>query len=390
MWSNIGMRKAYSYRIYLTKGQQRILNQQLEASRWVYNQMLATRRDAWEQERRTLGLDDLINLLPQWKAERSDLKLVHSQVLQNIAQRVHLAFQAFFRRVRNGEQPGYPRFKGKGRYDSLTYPQYGNGVRLDGSELILSKIGRVKLVLHRPLEGTVKTVTVRRIATGKWFASFSVELPDAPQDMPPEPTVVGVDVGLEHFATLSTGEQLANPRFFRTDERALAKAQRRLSKAGYPLGEGTSERRKRRKIVAHIHERIANRRKDVAHKLSRRLVNGFQIIVFEDLRIARMITNHCLAKSIADAAWNQLASYTCYKAAEAGRTYIEVDPRGTSQCCSRCHGIAGTLWAKDLSVRVHQCPLCGLEIDRDLNAALNILALGLQRIGTQSVEAAPL
>jgi putative transposase len=377
------MRKAYSYRMYLTKGQQRILSQQLEASRWVYNQMLQARRDAWDQDGRSLGLYDLINLLPQWKVERPDLKLVHGQVLQNIAQRVHLAFQAFFRRVRNGEQPGYPRFKGKGRYDSLAYPQYGNGARLDGSDLILSKIGRVKLVLHRPCKGTVKTVTVRRTATGKWFASLSVELPDAPEDLPPEPTVVGVDVGLEKFATLSTGETVNNPRFFRKDEQALAKAQRKLSKAE----KDTPERRMRRKVVSHIHERIANRRKDFAHKLSRRLVHTFQIIVFEDLGIARMITNHCLAKSIADAAWNQLATYTRYKAEEAGRTYIEVDPRGTSKRCSRCHTVVGYPLGEALSVRLHQCPYCGLEIDRDLNAALNILALGLQRIGSQSVEA---
>jgi putative transposase len=191
--------------------------------------------------------------------------------------------------------------------------------------------------------------------------------------------IIGVDVGLEKFATLSTGEEISNPRFFRKDEQALAKAQRKLSKAE----KGTPERRRRRKVVAHIHERIANRRKDFAHKLSRRLVHTFQIIVFEDLRITWMIKNHCLAKSIADAAWNQLTMYTRYKAVEAGRTYLEVDPRGTSQHCSRCHGIV----KKDLSARVHQCPFCGLEIDRDLNAALNILALGLQRIGSQSVEA---
>jgi putative transposase len=166
---------------------------------------------------------------------------------------------------------------------------------------------------------------------------------------------------------------------FVKDEQALARAQRRLSNAE----KGTPERRKRRKVVAHIHERIANRRKDFAHKLSRRLVNTFQIIVFEDLSIARMITNHCLAKSIADAAWNQLASYTRYKAASAGRTYIEVDPRGTSQRCSRCHALV----QKTLSVRIHQCPFCGLEMNRDLNAAYNIVGLGLQSLGSQPREA---
>jgi putative transposase len=136
-------------------------------------------------------------------------------------------------------------------------------------------------------------------------------------------------------------------------------------------------------VVAQIHERIANRRKDFAHKLSRRLVNEFGIIVLEDLGICRMIKNHRLAKSIADAAWNQLATYTRYKAASAGRVYVEVDPRSTSQRCSHCHGVV----KKDLSMRMHQCPSCGLEIDRDLNAALNILAVGLHSIGSQPVEA---
>jgi putative transposase len=188
-----------------------------------------------------------------------------------------------------------------------------------------------------------------------------------------------VDVGLAKFATFSTGEQVENPRFFRKDAPALAKAQRKLAKAE----PGTPERRKRRKVVAHIHERIGNRRKDFAHKLSRRLVNEFDIIVFEDLHIAGLLKNHTLAKSIADAAWNQLATYTRYKAANAGRTYLAIDPRGTSQRCSRCQGVV----RKELSVRVHHCPYCGLEIDRDLNAALNILAVGLHSSGIQSGEA---
>ncbi len=236
------------------------------------------------------------------------------------------------------------------------------------------------MIDHRPMVGAIKTLTLRRTRTGKWFACFSVAT--EPEPLPETQRAVGVDVGLETFATLSTGEQIANPRFFRKAERALAKAQRKLSKTE----QGTPERRKRRKVVAQIYERIANRRKDFAHQLSRRLVNEFGIIVFEDLQIARMIKNHSLAKSIADAAWNQLATDTRYKAGNAGRTYIEIDPRGTSQRCSRCSAVV----KKALCVRVHQCPACGLEIDRDFNAALNILAVGLHSIGSQSVEAQPL
>jgi putative transposase len=367
------MRKAYKYRISLTKGQQRLLNQMLEECRFVYNQTLASRREAWEQRQETLALYDTQSLLPAWKIERPSLKTVHSQVLQNVQVRVDLAFKAFFRRVKAGEEEvGYPRFKGFGRYDSITYPQYGNGVRLNGSALILSKIGSVKVILYRPVEGQIKTVTIRRSATGKWYTSLSVET--ALQPPSPNSSAVSVDVGLESFATLSNGEKIANPRFFRQDEHELAKAQRKLSRAE----KGTSERTKRRKVVGHAHERIANRRSNFAHQESRKLVNRFGIVAFEDLNARFMLKNHCLAKSIADAAWKQFVQYTTSKAEEAGRRVVLIDPSNTSKRCSRC----GQLVAKDLSVRVHSCPVCGLVIDRDENAAINILALGLQCLGT--------
>jgi putative transposase len=190
---------------------------------------------------------------------------------------------------------------------------------------------------------------------------------------------VGVDVGLQTFATLSTGETITNPRFFRADERDLKRTQRRLNEQA----KGTPKRAKKRKAVARIHERIANRRKNFAHQLSRNLINRFGLIVFEDLNITRMIKNHCLAKSIVDAAWNQFATYTRYKAEDAGRAYCEIDPRGTSQRCSQCEAVV----KKALSIRTHECPQCGLVVDRDLNAAYNILRLGLQSQGRTPQEA---
>ncbi len=372
-------KSAYQYRLHLTKAQQRLLEQQLEECRRVYNQTLAIRRSAWQQRQETLKLYDTQAMLPDWKAERKTLKLVHSQVLQNVQVRVDLAFQAFFRRLKQrADAPAYPRFKGFGRYDSMTYPQYGNGARLEGNRLFLSRIGTLLLNLHRPVEGRIKTVTLRTSSTGKWFVAFAVDKTcEQGADLPE--AAVGVDVGLEKFATLSTGETIDNPRFFRADEHDLKRAQRRLSEQP----KGTPERVKRRKIVARIHERVAARRKNFAHQESRKLVNHFGVIIFEDLSITRMIKNHCLAKSIADAAWNQLATYTQYKAEDAGAAYIEIDPRGTSQRCSRC----GAVVMKSLSIRVHQCPHCGLEIDRDLNAAYNILRLGLQSQGLRPQEA---
>ena len=345
------------------------MEQTLEICRWVYNETLAMRKSAWEQEQRSISYYESKRQIPLWKKEHPELSGVYSQVLQDVSMRVDLAFKAFFRRVKAGENPGYPRFKGRGRYDSFTYPQYG--FKLDGDRLHLSKIGDVKVVLHRPVEGTIKTLTIRRSSTGKWYACFSVEYDPSP--LPQKETTVGIDVGLESFATLSNGEKIENPRFFRTDEKALAKAQRKLSKAG----KGTPERKKARKIVAHIHERIANRRLNFAHQNSRKVVNRFGTIVFEELNITTMQKNHHLAKSIADVAWNLFISITEGKAEEAGSHVIRVNPRNTSQMCSRC----GMIVAKTLSDRIHSCPHCGLVMDRDQNAAINIMRLGLQSQG---------
>jgi len=183
---------------------------------------------------------------------------------------------------------------------------------------------------------------------------------------------VGIDVGLESFATLSNGEKIDHPRFFRSEEKALAKAQRRLSKCE----KGTPDRMKALKVVQRIHERIANKRYYFAHQVSHDLVERFGLIAFEDLSITKMLNNHCLAKSVSDAAWRMLVTITSYKAESAGSIVVLVDPRNTSQLCSRC----GLKVTKLLSDRVHECPECGLVMDRDENAAINILRLGLQSL----------
>lgn len=362
------MRLTFQYRLLPSKSQRTKLTRTLELCRWVYNETLATRKNAWEQEQKHVSHYDTIKMLPDWKKIKPELKQVYSQVLQEVCTRVDLAFLSFFRRVKMGEKPGYPRFKGHGRYNSFTYPQTGFEMLDNG--LSLSKIGVVKVIAHRPLRGITKTLNIHRDAVGNWYANFSCEV--KPEPLPKSEMAVGIDVGLESFATFSNGYKVPNPRFFRKDEKLLARAQRRLSKAE----KGTSERAKRRKVVAHIHKRTTNRRKDFAHKLSRRLINEYGMIALEKLNIKNMLQNHHLAKSIADAAWNQLAQYIQYKAEEAGRECVLVDPRNTSKRCSRC----GILVEKSLSVRVHKCPVCGLDIDRDENAAINILALGLESL----------
>ena len=366
--------KTFRYRLYPTKSQCTKMQVILDCCRWIYNKGLETRRDAWKERQESLSRFDTIKMIPDWKSENEWLNDGHAQTMQEALTRLDLAFNAFFRRVKADEKSGYPRFRSKDRYDSFTYPQEkGNWRFRDNGRLRLSKIGYVKVKLHRPIEGIVKTLTIRRDAVGNWWACFSCEIEPAP--LPASPAVVGIDLGLTHFATLSTGEQIDNPRFFRKDEKALAKAQRCLSKSD----KGTPEYRKHRRVIQHIHQRIANRRKDFSHKLSRRLVNEFQVIVFEDLNIQGMQNGNwrSMNKSISDASWNQLVQYTAYKAAEAGRSCVLIDPRNTTKMCSRC----GQIVEKALSERVHKCPHCGLEMDRDLNASLNILARGLSSLG---------
>jgi len=358
--------------LYPTNAEATLLQQSLDECRWLYNHLLEQRKLAWEGGGGSLSYFDQCASLPVLKEFRPSLKLVNAQVLQNVAGRIDLAFKAFFRRVKAGEKPGYPRFKGWGWYDSFTYPQVPGVCKVADRTVTLSRIGQVKAKVHRPIQGIPKTCTVKRHSTGKWFVSFACEA--VPTDVVPESVeAVGVDVGLTNFAALSTGESIAAPRFFRQEEQALARAQRRMSKES----KGTAKRRKRRQVVARIHERVANRRKDFAHQHSRAIVNRFQVIAVEDMAVNRMVHNHCFAKSIMDAAWSQFEACLSYKAESAGRSFVAVNPAYTTQDCSRC----GHRQAMPLAIRAYHCPCCHLELDRDHNASLNILALGLQSLG---------
>jgi putative transposase len=364
------MRKTYKYRLYPTPAQETAMKAALDECRWLYNRLLEERKLAWEETDTGLSCYQQVNRIPALKKERPSLAVVHSQVLQNVAARVDLAFQAFFRRVKDAEEPGYPRFRGAGRYDSFCYP--GSGFKLDGPRIVLSRIGSVKAVIHRPVEGTIKTCCVRRSGTGKWYVTFSCEV--EPAVVEPAQSAVGLDVGLTSFATLSDGQKIANPRFLCRDARRLKRAQRRREKAP----KGSALRRKRRKIEAHVHERIANRRAAFAHKQARDIVTAYGTICVEDLAINGMVHNHCLAKSIHDAAWRQFLAFLVYKAAYAGRRVVQVNPAYTSQDCSRC----GHRQKMPLEERVYRCPCCGLVLDRDLNAALNILRVGLHSLAS--------
>ena len=365
------MLKTYKYRLFLTKKQQTTFNKTLEECRFLYNHFLEQRKTSWEKNKKSLNYHIQAVSIPKLKRKRKALSNVHSQVLQNVAVRVDLAFKAFFRRVKQGGEPGYPRFKGRGWYDSITYPQ--SGYRLVKQTINLSKIGTVKIKLHRPVKDKIKTCTIRR-QDNKWYVCFSCEVKNKP--LRKSKKAIGIDVGLESFATFSNGEKIENPRFFKTDQKALAKAQRKLSKQK----KKSLERRKVKKVVTHIHKRIANRRNNFCHQEARRLVNRFGIICIEDLHINEMKRGNfrSINRSIGDVAWGQFANYLSYKAENAGRQVVKVNPAYTSQDCTKC----GYREVKKLSDRIHHCSSCGFETDRDHNASLNILALGLQSIGS--------
>ncbi|MGH2517608.1 MAG: RNA-guided endonuclease InsQ/TnpB family protein [Ktedonobacterales bacterium] len=274
-------------------------------------------------------------------------------------------FAAFFRRVKHGDTPravGYPRFQGKDRYHSFTYPQYGNGAVLDGGILSLSKIGRIPLRLHRPIEGTPKTVTISKEADG-WYVSFScAEVPTQP--LPETGCETGIDVGLKVFLVTADGEMVENPRHYRTAEKQLAKAQKRVSRRK----KGSKRRKKAVKLCAKKHQHVRRQRSDFHHQTALALVRAYDVIYLEDVRVANLVRNHHLAKSISDAGWAQFRTILEAKAVWAGRQVVAVPPAYTSQDCSGC----GERVPKSLSVRTHVCPSCGLVMDRDENAARNI------------------
>jgi putative transposase len=372
-------RKAYKFRIFPTKAQQTKLDATLRLCRELYNAALQERRDAYRMVGKSLNYYDQANQLAEIKEERTDLKEIHSQVLQDVLKRVDKAFGGFFSRLKTGKKAGFPRFQGRNRYDSFTFPQGGWSVKND--KLTISKIGTIRINLHREVMGKVKTCTIKRDGLNNWFVCFSVEY-EFEQPVHEGP-VIGIDVGLENFANLSNGEQVANPRLFRKSEKNLAKVQRKLAKLK------SLPRRDPGKIIAkrsvtRAYRKVKNQRLDFAHKLSHKLVTQYSLIAVENLNI-KGLASGMLAKSVNDAAWSLFLNLLEYKAENAGSLVVKVDPRYTSQTCPDC----GNIRKKELSERWHSCD-CGSSMHRDVAAALVILSRGLATVRNQSVEATPL
>jgi len=413
------MRKAFKFRLSPNKEQEHKMFFTLNRCRELYNAALSERKDSYQKHfRQTVYRNergqvfvaqmeanmkvqsvtylqqkrDLVDI----KDIREEYKDIHSQVLQDVMSRLEKGMQAFFRRINEGQTPGFPRFQGRNRYCSFTYAQ--SGFTLSEKHVSLSKIGKVRVKYHREIEGDIKTCTIKHEA-GQWYVVFSCDIPDenVGTHLPYTDEALGIDLGLLHFATLSSGDTIENPRFFRKAQKSLQNKQRHLSRCK----PRSHRREKAKKQVAKAHRKIKNQRHDFLHKQSRQLVNTYETIVFEDLSSANMshapkpkqdengtyLPNGAgakagLNKSILDAGWGMFVSLCQRKAACADVTVLTVNPYKTSQVCSSC-GVEGE--HKDLSLRTHVCEACGIVLDRDHNAALNILELGssshkLQRV----------
>ena len=359
--SNSFQMKSYKFKIRMNTKFQAGCTQTLELCRELYNAGLQERRDAWAVSQTSVNYATQCGQLSDIKELRPELKEIHSQVLQQTLRKLQRAFENFFRRVKSRETPGYPRFKGRDRFDSFCYPQ--SGFRLAGDKLYLSKIGSCRVRLSRPVEGTIKTCTIKREADG-WFVIFTVE-ENQSRWFPRTGEIAGVDVGIENFATLSTGQVIENPKLLRQAERRVQTAQRQVSRRP---NKQSKSRRKAVVLLAKQHLKIKRQRLDFFHKTSLNLVREFDQTVFEDLNIKGMVKNHHLAKSISDAAWGTFLLIHTSKAAKAGRVVQTVPAAFTSQDCSQC----GNRVRKSLAVREHRCMACGFVAHRDHNAAINI------------------
>lgn len=378
------MRRSFQYRASLPRRAADAARGQLSVCGELYNACLQERRDHWRLRGVSITAAPQMAQLPEIKRARPDLAAVGSQVVQDVVQRLDRAYRAFFRRVQAGEAPGFPRFKSRHRYDSLTFKQAGwklGPVSASGKKrpLTLHGIGTFRLFWSRAMEGRVKTVTLRRDRCGDWGVTFSCDdVPERPLPLTGE--AVGLDVGIEVFVTTSDGERVENPRPLVAATAGLRKAQRVVSKRR----KGGARRRKAVRRLAVRHRRVERVRRDFHHKAALALVRRCDVLAVEALNV-QGLARGMLARSVSDVAWGQFLAILSDKAAGAGRTVVAVDPRGTSQQCSA--GGATPERPKALAERTHRCP-CGYVAHRDVNAARNILhrATAVGRAGPSASE----
>jgi putative transposase len=360
------MLRVYRYRLYPTRAQDERMRWTCERLRELYNAALEERREAYRRQGESLSGYGQMAELKAVREARPEYGGIHVHLLQDVLTRLDRAYRAFFRRLKAGEKPGFPRFRGRGRYTNFTFKDCKtkkHWLVAGGNRLSLAGIGNIKIKLHRPMEGRLKQVSVTLDGDGHWYACMCCdEVPTKP--LPATGHTVGIDVGITTFATLSTGEQIANPRHYERAQTKLRRAQRIVARR---RNKRSNRRRKAVNLLRGAHDKIRRARLDCHHKVAADLVRRFDSIAVEDLNI-KGLAGGMLAKQVHDAAWAQFTQVLASKAECAGREFIKVDPRGTSQICSEC----GAGVPKNLRVRVHDCPHCGYVADRDHNAARNV------------------
>ncbi|MFH1307150.1 MAG: RNA-guided endonuclease TnpB family protein, partial [Candidatus Micrarchaeota archaeon] len=358
--------RSYRYRIYPTRKQQNNLSAQMSLCKKAYNYLLGKAKEKYRKDKKSLSKYNMNKLLLTLKQTNSEYNILHSQVLQNISDRVSKAYSNFFRRVKERKKgkkvkAGFPRYKQQ--VISLTYPQSGFSFTSD-KRIFLSKVGSMLISLHRSPKGKLKTLTVKTSPSNKWHITITCNIPKTQFKSNNNPKV-GLDAGITNFATLSNSIKFQNPKFLNKALPKLKLLQQSLSRKK----KKGSNRKKARIKVAVFHEKIENSRNDFLHKLSHLFANSYSIIAIEKLSIQNMVRNHYLARSIMDASWASFIAMLCYKAESAGCRVFAINPKNTSKKCSNC----GNLQEMPLHKRIYNCSACGMSADRDVNAARNII-----------------
>jgi putative transposase len=360
--------RAYKYRLFPSPSQETNFLRVFNACRGLYNMVVAEHKYTWRMEKRSVTGAELEALGKRYRETFPYAQQVFSQTVQSVIKQVDTAYKNFFKRRKAGKKGGYPRFKSVNRFHSIEFKQYGSGVKIDGRRLKVFGIGRVAVRFHRPIRGEIKVVRIVHKA-GRWFVCFFCEVPDKPE-LPKNGKIIGLDMGVSSLVTTSEGDKVEHPHFYRDSQHKLRILQRSLGRKE----KGGKNRRKALLKVQRQHEKVKNQRRDFAHKLSYVLAQNYDLIALEDLKIANMVRNKHLSKSILDAGWGIFKALLTNKAEDAGREVIFVDPAYTSKTCSNC-GV--TFEDLTLADRWVECR-CGLSLDRDHNAALNILHRAMQ------------
>ena len=374
---------SYKFRIYPSKTVESKLNEQLELCRWLYNKLLEEVNRV-RKEGRKITQKDTQALIVKLKQKKPELRGVYSKVLQMVNYQLWSNIKALNKLRKKGKKVGRLRYKtSPNSFKTMNFNQSGFKIDFERKKLILSKVGEIPIKLHRPIEGKIKGVIVKRTKTGKWFAIVQAEVDEEP--LPETGIAVGIDVGISHFCVDSDGLAFENPKFIDRTLEKIKKIQKQLSRKK----KGSKRREKTRLRLAKLYEKLNNQRIDFLHKLSRYYVDNYDIICVEDLDVKDLVENGkstTLNRHIQDSSWSKFLSLLAYKAERAGRRVVRVKPTNTSKRCSNCGYVVENISLKD---RWFTCPKCGWEADRDYNASLNIRDVGLGRSRTP-VEGEPL